>query len=134
MSATVLVAEDELLIALDIVDELEGAGFRIAGPFARARDAIEFCRQRMPDCAVLDVRLQDGECFPLADLLAEQGAPIVFHSGHASRQGLSERYPQAEVCPKPAPSARIAALVRNLCRGAGAAEAASGHNVSSQTA
>ena len=116
MSVTVLIAEDELLIALDIVEELNEAGFDTVGPFASAGQAIEHCLTKTPDCAVLDVRLQDGDCFRLADMLTERQVPIVFHSSHASRRGLKMRYRGAEVCPKPAASAAISRLVESLCR------------------
>jgi two-component system, response regulator PdtaR len=117
MRPKILVAEDELLIAMDIVDELSAAGFVTIGPFATQSQALDYCRNEIPDCAVLDVRLQDGDCFPLADFLADQDVPMVFHSGHASRLALAERYGNAEVCPKPSATAQIASLVQKLCRG-----------------
>ena len=116
MSATVLVAEDELLIAMDVMDELGAAGFVTIGPFAKTSQALEYCRLNTPDCAVLDVRLADGESFPLADLLAERNVPVIFHSGHAARGALSARYPQMRVCPKPALTSEIASAVAELCR------------------
>jgi two-component SAPR family response regulator len=112
----VLVAEDELLIAMDIMDELSAAGFGTIGPFATRTQALDYCRTHTPDCAILDVRLQDGDCFPLADYLAERRVPIVFHSGHANRSALAERYNNAEVLPKPSPTSRIADVVGKLCK------------------
>lgn len=123
MSTTVLVAEDELLIAMDVMDELDAAGFVAIGPFAKTSQALDYCRRHTPDCAVLDVRLADGESFPLADLLAERNVPVVFHSGHASSKSLSERYPHGRVCPKPARSSAIATAVTELCRTSAAAQA-----------
>ena len=114
--AKVLVAEDELLIAMDIIDELSAAGFGTMGPFATRTQALDYCRTHTPDCAVLDVRLQDGDCFPLADYLAEHHVPIVFHSGHANRGALTERYNNAEVLPKPSPTSQIATAVEKLCK------------------
>jgi len=115
MPATVLIAEDELLIAMDVMDELGAAGFVTIGPFAKTSQALDYCRANTPDCAVLDVRLADGESFPLADLLAERNVPIIFHSGHAARSALRERYPQMRVCPKPALAQELAAVVTELC-------------------
>jgi DNA-binding NarL/FixJ family response regulator len=114
MSATVLVAEDELLIAMDLMDELGAAGFATVGPFSRVEHAIEYCRTNRPDCAVLDVRLQDGESYPLADYLSKCDVPMVFHSGHARPDNLEGRYPQMAICPKPSPSSRIASAVSEL--------------------
>ena len=42
--------------------------------------------------------------------------PVVFHSGHAGKQALSERYPMMRVCPKPSASSAIAQAVAELCR------------------
>ncbi len=114
MSATVLVAEDELLIAMDLIDELDAAGFVTIGPFSRTSQALDYCRSHTPDCAVLDVRLEDGECYPLADLLSRRNVPIVFHSGHAGRDTLAGRYPDMAICPKPSQSSEIAATVSEL--------------------
>ena len=115
MSGIVLVAEDEFLIALDVMDELDAAGFQTVGPFAEIGRALEYCRTRQPDCAVLDVRLRDGESYPLADWLAERRIPVVFHSAHASGRELKARYPDARVCPKPASTTTLASTVAELC-------------------
>ena len=117
MPATVLIAEDELLIAMDVMDELDAAGFVTVGPFAKTAQALEYCLAHMPDCAVLDVRLQDGESFPLADLLAQRNVPFVFHSGHAAHGALSARYPEMRMCSKPAHCSELATVVAELCRG-----------------
>jgi two-component system, response regulator PdtaR len=114
MSATVLVAEDELLIAMDVIDELDAAGFVTVGPFSRTSQALDYCKSHTPDCAVLDVRLEDGECYALADLLSQRDVPLVFHSGHAGRDCLQGRYPHMAICPKPSASSQIAAAVTEL--------------------
>ncbi len=116
MPTTVLIAEDELLIAMDVMDELDAAGFVTVGPFAKTAQAVEYCLENMPDCAVLDVRLQDGESYPLADLLAQCNVPFIFHSGHAAQSALLERYPDMRMCSKPAPCSELANLVTELCR------------------
>ncbi len=115
MSRLVLIAEDEFLIALDVMDELDAAGFQTIGPFAEIERAMDYCRTRIPDCAVLDVRLRDGDSYPLADWLAERNVPVVFHSAHASKAELAERYPGSRVCPKPSPTTALAQTVVELC-------------------
>ena len=52
-------------------------------------------------CAILDVRLRDGEVFPAAERLHDAGVPLIFHSGHADERALQSRYPGAAVCGKP---------------------------------
>ena len=114
MLTTVLVAEDEPLIAMAVIDELGEAGFFPIGPFATTSQALAYCRKHTPDCAVLDVRLEDGESFPLADLLAQLRVPVVFHSGHAVPRDLTRRYPGVRVCPKPAAASQLAAIVAEM--------------------
>ncbi len=114
MLTTVLVAEDEPLIAMAVIDELGEAGFFTIGPFATTSQALAYCRKHTPDCAVLDVRLEDGESFPLADLLAQLRVPVVFHSGHAVPRDLTRRYPGVRVCPKPAAASQLAAIVAEM--------------------
>lgn len=100
---TVLLVEDEFLILLDLqmVLEEQGAEVVTAGSVAegiRATDTKEDL-----DAAVLDVRLPDGEVFPVAEKLTERDVPIVFHSGHARIEDLTERFPKAKALSKPAP-------------------------------
>lgn len=97
----VLVVEDELLIALTLADTVTDAGYTLEGPFADKRKAFMAICQRLPDCAILDVHVADGDVFPLADALAEAGVPIIFHSGHATPAEMKLRYPGAAACQKP---------------------------------
>ncbi|KQT42795.1 hypothetical protein ASG47_17905 [Devosia sp. Leaf420] len=102
MNNKILLVEDELLTAMDVEDTLREAGWDVDGPFSSVRNTLRYLENNLPLCAVLDVRLEDGEVLPAADVLAEAGVPIVFHSGHASHDQLSSRYPDASFCDKPA--------------------------------
>ena len=75
-----LICEDELLISMDVKACLEGIGVAVAGPFASGDDALEWAATNTADVAVLDYRLQDGECLPLVSALQKK-LPIVIHSG-----------------------------------------------------
>jgi DNA-binding NtrC family response regulator len=108
---TVLLVEDEMFVALDIQMTLEDEGWHVSGPFATAREALEFLDDNPVDCAILDVRLADGDVFPVADRLKKNDVPFVFHSGHANPQKLVERYPTSLVCQKPChPTALVSRL------------------------
>ncbi|HET9510733.1 MAG TPA: response regulator [Sphingomonas sp.] len=119
MADTVLLVEDELLIALDLQATIEDAGFAVEGPcmtVEEAQDAIDRCSGGLV-AALLDVRLADGTVFPAADRLYADGVPIIFHSGHADTSDLRARYPTATICPKPsAPSSLAAALRTSAAR------------------
>ncbi len=101
MSGNVLVVEDEFFVALDIQDMVEELGLQFDGPYATVTEALEVLEDRLPDCAILDVQLKDGEVYPAADRLMARNVPIIFHSGHADATHLTERYPGAAVCGKP---------------------------------
>lgn len=98
---TVLLVEDEMFVALDIQMTLEDEGWQVFGPFASTHAALEFLETCSVDCAILDVRLTDGDVFPVADRLTASGIPFVFHSGHANPSKLEQDYPQSLVCQKP---------------------------------
>jgi DNA-binding response OmpR family regulator len=108
--ASILLAEDEFMIALNIQIELEDQGATVT-----VVDSVEDgLKQDFSsfDAAILDVRLADGDVYPLADALREAGIEIVFHSGHAEVSTLTARYPGATALSKPAWAGTILGEVR----------------------
>lgn len=77
---SILLAEDELLISLFLCRVLEKAGAEVT-PVRRVSEVAELAQKDF-DGALLDVSLEDGDVFPAAELLAANGVPVVFHSGH----------------------------------------------------
>lgn len=111
MNDSVFLVEDEPLVAMEIQDLIEEVGLKADGPYATVARAQSALLESTPSCAVLDVRLRDGEIFPVADELQARGIPIIFHSGHASPRQLLDRYPGATVCEKPcSPSLLVRAI------------------------
>lgn len=110
-TTTVLVVEDEFIIALDLSETVRDMGFRVEGPYANKDHAFIAIDQEMPDVAILDVMTGDGEVFPLADALTDAGVPIIFHSGHIRPSELRERYPDAQAAAKPCPPDRLMAMI-----------------------
>lgn len=108
----VLVAEDELIIGVDLCDTVEEAGFEVEGPFDTASSALASLERRKPDLAILDVRLDDGVVYPLADKLVAANVPVIFHSGEVTPSEVSGRYPQAHALAKPCPPGDIIATMR----------------------
>lgn len=118
MSDMVLIVEDELFVVLDLEDLVAEEGLGISahcGTVAAAMKAIE--RQR-PRCAILDVRLPDGEVFPAADKMHAMNVPMIFHSGHADQGALRSRYPDAQICPKPSSPSQLRSALRKAVAGA----------------
>ena len=104
-----------MFIALDLEFMIQNIGFAVDGPYSSVSDALAASKANMPDAAILDVHLRDGEVYPVADFLYAAGIPIIFHSGHADTSHLRGTYPKAEICPKPSdPMALEATMARMI--------------------
>ena len=112
MPPCVLVAEDELIIGVDLCDTVEEAGYMVEGPYDRLDSAMLSIQKKRPDVAILDVRLDDGDVFPLAEALMNEKVPVIFHSGRVSPQEVHDRFPQALACSKPCPPGQMIEMVR----------------------
>jgi two-component sensor histidine kinase len=113
---SVLIVEDELLIALEAEAELLRAG---TGAMARAHsiEEAERCIASSPfDVAILDVNLNGRPSFPLADLLADRGISFVFASGYSHLDGLPERWRGVPLVHKPYSSAELVAAIAEARR------------------
>ncbi len=108
----VLVVEDEFIIGLDLAETVRAMGCRVDGPHIAKRTAFAAIRQNMPDFAILDVLVEDGEIYPLAEALREAGVPMVFHSGHATPDEIRAHFPDAEAAEKPCPPADLVNMIR----------------------
>lgn len=96
---TVLIAEDEPMVAALLDDLLTDAGYRVfVGETLDQATALS--NEHAVDVAILDAKLGRQESFPLADSLRERGVPFLFASGHG-RDGLPERFADASVLQKP---------------------------------
>ena len=123
---TVVIAEDEPLVAEHIKALLEDAGVRVVGVAADAGDAIEIAERHYPTVAILDVRLAgaiDGAT--LADHLDVQyGLEIVFVTGdplYVWRHAGSRRY---QLLAKPFSDDELLKAVATACATARAREVA----------
>ena len=97
---SVLVVEDEALIACDLQHTLEASGYRVIGPVASASDALDVIRNETPDLAVLDADLGKATSFEIADALLARNAKIIFISGH-SLKWFSGAHRERRVLEKP---------------------------------
>jgi len=78
---SVLVIEDEVLIAMGFESCLQDAGavVKIANSIASAQSALE---EGIPfDAAVVDLVVADGNASPLIEVLSERGIPVVITTG-----------------------------------------------------
>lgn len=81
--APVLLAEDELLIALDIQGVLENAGLDVVGPATRVADALTLLETTRVAAAVIDCNLHGEPTLPLARQLMAREIPFVIATAYA---------------------------------------------------
>jgi DNA-binding response OmpR family regulator len=96
----ILVVEDDYFIASNIADGILGAGAMVVGPAAAVSDAMRHIEDNHIEAAILNVSLQDGLVFPVADRLHELGVPFIFLTGY-DREFLPERFSGPEAIQKP---------------------------------
>ncbi|TPK81008.1 response regulator [Mesorhizobium sp. B2-4-13] len=108
---TILVLEDEALIALDIEAVLIEAGFNVAMAVscAEAEAALE---QLHPDAVLLDVQLKDGACIAVAKKLVERTIPFVVHTAYLGPERDEVFAHGAAAIQKPSNPGELVAAVR----------------------
>lgn len=87
MQKSVLVVEDEYLIAMDLQDMLERNGWRVVGPAATVQAALALLDDELPAVALLDVNLGRELVTPVAAALKVRGVPFALASAYG-RPGL----------------------------------------------
>ncbi|MXQ06309.1 response regulator [Alphaproteobacteria bacterium GH1-50] len=98
---SILYVEDEIIVALEISEHLRDLGFsdvRVAHTLRAAERELE---KGVPDFALLDVNLGNGErTSELGISLREQGTRVLFASGY-NKGELSERLQAFDFLEKP---------------------------------
>lgn len=85
---TVLVVEDDFIVAYDMQTMLEEQGARVLGPATSLAEAKELLGKERPTVAVLDVNLNGEYVFPLADELRAKDVPFLFATAYADEDRL----------------------------------------------
>ncbi len=86
-----VVAEDEALIRLDIVESLTAAGYEVVAEAGDGRAAVEAVREHRPDVVVMDVKMPVMDGLSAAEEIAsERLAPVVMLTAFSQRE-LVER-------------------------------------------
>ena len=97
---TVLVVEDEAIIALDLACSIEQLGYRVLGPASNGADAQRIARSERPDLLLMDVSIQgSADGIETARAITDEfPARVVFltaHSDEATRRRAEFVRPKA---------------------------------------
>ena len=80
VSSTVLVIEDEPIIAMDLEALVESLGHTVVGNARTRTEAVEMARRTRPGLVLADIRLADGSSGldAVNDILADFDVPVIF--------------------------------------------------------
>jgi DNA-binding response OmpR family regulator len=112
-ASVALLLEDEPLIALDLEQMLEGAGFDVATVMSckDADDWLSLCR---PDIVIVDIVLRDGRSDQVVERLIEDGIPFIVHSGDHPGMHVGTAFANGRWVNKPAAPDELVNAAREL--------------------
>src|SRR5438128_1959125 len=96
----VFIAEDSLLISLDLEKILNDMGCEVVGTSRDITGCLEFVDPVKIDVAIVDYVLSDGTCEQLINALRAHAIPFAICSGYASQE-IESHYPDVPVLLKP---------------------------------
>lgn len=96
-----LVVEDNAMIALDIESMLLANGIETVLLAKTLREATEHVKNMLPNLAILDFRLPEGDSLEFARSLTSQTIPMIFVSGMAERVSLPQDLMNVPIVEKP---------------------------------
>ena len=97
---SVLIVEDEGLVAMMMEDLVRELGIRDIHICTDVASALELANSADIDCAVLDLWIRDGSSSKVADTLAARGIPFLFSTG-TTADALDRRHAHRPVLGKP---------------------------------
>ncbi len=103
LTATILIVEDDAIIAYDLAETVRGMGHIVCGNAATMDEALALAAEHRPTLALMDIRLADGDngLEVARELRSQRFLPVIFVTAFPedlARQGLEHLGP---VIPKP---------------------------------
>lgn len=80
----VVVAEDEAIIRLDIVETLTDAGFDCIAQAGDGAEAVKLALELVPDIVLMDIKMPGTDGLQAAEILAEHKIPVVLLTAFSS--------------------------------------------------
>ena len=95
MSVRILVAEDEAIIRMDLIEMLQAAGYEVVAAATNGQEAMDLAVAHQPDLAILDVKMPVLDGITAAAKIIEI-APVLMLTAFSQRE-LVERARDAGV-------------------------------------
>ena len=88
--ARVLVAEDEVLIRVDIVETLEEGGHSVVGEAADGEEAVRLAQELDPDLVVMDVKMPRVDGISAARQITVDGPAVLVLTAFSDKELVEE--------------------------------------------
>lgn len=85
MSIRILVAEDEALIRMDLVEMLQEAGYEVVAQASNGQEAVDLALAHKPDLAILDVKMPVLDGISAAEKIIDV-APVLMLTAFSQRE------------------------------------------------
>jgi len=90
-SIRIVVAEDEAIIRLDLVETLREEGYEVVADTGRGDTAIELVREHKPDVAIFDIKMPGQDGLEAARAVsAEKICPVVMLTAFSQREVIEQ--------------------------------------------
>ncbi len=90
-SIRIVVAEDEAIIRLDLVETLREEGYEVVADTGRGDTAIELVREHKPDVAIFDIKMPGRDGLEAARAVsAEKICPVVMLTAFSQREVIEQ--------------------------------------------
>jgi AmiR/NasT family two-component response regulator len=93
---SVIVAEDEAIIRLDIVETLKESGFDVIGQAGDGAEAVRLALELKPQLVLMDIKMPGTDGLQAAEILKEHKVPVVLLTAFSSPE-LVEQASEAGV-------------------------------------
>jgi len=111
---SILIVEDEPLIALEVHAAFNAAGARVVSA-ANRKEALRMISLPGLSAAVVDMNLGENDCSDVCKRLSDSGIPFVFYTGDA-RADILQKWPDAPILTKLADKQRMVEVVAGVLR------------------
>ena len=85
-SLRVVVAEDEAIIRLDIVETLREAGYNVIAEAGDGEKAVTLAAEHKPDLVVMDIKMPKMDGIEAAEKISPMGIPVVLLTAFSQKE------------------------------------------------
>lgn len=108
----VLLVEDSWQLGMALKSLLRSLDAEVDGPVATTMDAEHLISENVPDAAVVDINLRQGErSYGLIDRLIGQGVPVIVTSGYSDLPMVPAK---AHILEKPISEEKLITILRSV--------------------